>query len=230
MWRDLAKRASNQPLGDKPHPLSPGSSSSDLFIISSKWLFGHLLPCLISSDGKPCLMCGVWRVVPPSGGSVGCSIRVQTEAAFIDLTNVLHRSRFTAWKLHIIHMKKGGRKKSNTFLMSSVSFITSLRSTRRRDGERWSGKLMKMSSFDICQLCEDFCLVSSAFCYANTTVSAHNGGETRHMSHTRSTSNLTNFNGKKRRNTRDCLTGLALWSFPHPNSSAACLQWEGRKT
>lgn len=68
--------------------------------------------------------------------------------------------------------------------------------------ERWSGKLMKMSSFDICQLWEDFCLVSSAFCYANTTVSTHNGGgEASHTSHTRRTSNLTNFNGKKRQNT-----------------------------
>lgn len=50
--------------------------------------------------------------------------------------------------------------------------------------ERRSGKLMKMSSFDICQLWEDFCLVSSAFCYANTTVSTHNGGgNVSHVSH-----------------------------------------------
>lgn len=49
--------------------------------------------------------------------------------------------------------------------------------------ERWSGKLMKMSSFDICQLCEDFCRVSSASRYANTTVSPHKGGDVSHVSH-----------------------------------------------
>lgn len=203
MWRDLTKRASHQPLGDESQPLSPGSSSCDLLKMSSKCLFGHLLQCLISSDVKResyCLMSGVWEVVPPSGGSAGCSICVQTEAAFINLTNVLCKSRFIAWKLHIIHMKKVREEKvQHIFNEFCIFHHQPTFNETERERERWSGKLMKMSSFDICQLCEDFCLVSSAFCYANTTVSTHNGGK--RVTRLTRTSNWTNFNGKKRQNT-----------------------------
>lgn len=45
------------------------------------------------------------------------------------------------------------------------------------------GRLITASSFDICQLHEDFCLVSSAFGNAKATVSTQDGGKDVHSLH-----------------------------------------------
>lgn len=243
MWRDLTKRASNQPLGDKSHPLSPGRSSFDLLIMSSKCLLGHFLPSLISSDVKResyRWMSGVWKVAPPSGGSVGCSICVQTEAAFINLTNVLHR--FKLWKLHIIHMKKVREEKVrhifNEFCIfhHQPTFNETERERGRaremewkanEDEQLWYLSVMWrfLPGFISFLLCKHHCFHSKW----------GGGGRVSHVSH----APHIEFDKLRWEETTEHVEGATawlvwpLWSFPHPNSWAALSKrygWKGGKT
>lgn len=91
-------------------------------------------------------------------------------------------------------------------------------------GEAWelrsamwsSGRLIEMCTFDTCQLCGDFCGVSSAL-GMQTPLFPHIDWKEKKKKKsqmlTRGISNVTNFNGKWWKNTRKARLDCPLWSL-----------------